>query len=130
MRGGGIAKLGGEFGDARSIGAPCSANPHSCFLVGGGHRFHAAFRRRRACTVALRNSRRASAAIQRADREFCRRVRSAARIAARFRRKFRLPMLRSAPLTALRAEILSSRASRSITRKKRWNLASEACLSL
>src|SRR5260370_18579089 len=130
MRGGGIAELGGEFGDACGVDAPCFANPHSCFLVGGGHRFHAAFRRRRACTAALRNSRRASAAIQRADREFRRRIRSAARIAARFRRKFRFPMFRSAQFTALRTKFLSSRASRSITRKKRWNLASEACLSL
>src|SRR5258708_24659732 len=70
------------------------------------------------------------AAIQRADREFCRRIRSAARIAARFRREFLLPMFRSAQFTALRTKFLSSRASRSITRKKRSNLASEACLSL
>src|SRR5258708_33369323 len=122
MRGGGIAKLGGEFGDARSIGAPCTANAPSCFLVGGGPRFHAAFRRRRACTAALRNSRRASAAIQRADREFCRRIRSAARIAARFRREFLLPMLRSAQFTALRTQFLSSPGFRWFTRYERCEL--------
>jgi hypothetical protein len=81
--------------------------------------FQAAFRRSRACTTALFNSRSASTEIQRPAREPWLRILSAARIASRFNRTFRFPMFRKAQFTAFLTKFRSSCASRRMIENNR-----------
>src|SRR5215472_2426942 len=125
-----IAELARQLCEARRVSGFRKPNfqllPFSVRL----HCFARAFRRSLDSTAGLFSSRSASAAIHRADRESCRRLLSAARIASRFSLRFLLPMFRKAQLTAFRTKFRSSYASRSITRKTPTNLASGAAWSL
>src|SRR5215472_1350094 len=109
-----IAKLGGEFRQPRRVRGLCAANFQVLAFSIRCHEPALAFRRKRASTAGPSSSRSASAAIHRADREPCRRILAAARVASRFNRKFLLPMFRKAQLTAFLTKWRSSPASRSI----------------
>src|ERR1700676_2375090 len=119
----GISQFAGKFRKPRGIARSRPANLGFCCVI---HFFFL----RRACTAALFSSRKASAAIQRAAREFCVRMLSAVSMAARFSAKFRLPILRNAQFTAFRTKFRSSPASCSITLSERTKRASGASLSL
>lgn len=81
-------------------------------------------------TAGLFNSRRASAAIQRAVEESSARIFLAVRIAARFSARFLFPILRSAQFTAFLTKLRSSLDSLRIISSMRRNFASGADLSL
>src|SRR5450759_2058875 len=122
--------LGGIVAES-ATGAP----PVPCHVsAAAGRGVSALYRRpparsKRAATAGEVSSRRASAAIQRADFEPCSRMRSAASIARPLRWRSRFPIWRSAQFTAFRTKLRSSQASRSQRGKKRSNAPSGAFLS-
>src|SRR5260370_9454785 len=125
-----VSELGGKHGNPRRIGALRSPDLQLFGLATLRRFVHAVFRWSRFCTAALFNSRSASAAIQRAARELCERILSAAQIASRLSRIFLFPIFRKAQLTAFFTKFRSSYASRSTTLKNRTNRASGATSSL
>src|SRR6266403_4459293 len=123
-----IPKLPTELRNPLRIGALRAPDLHFV-LTCECHLLQAYFRRNRACTAPLFSSRSASAAIHLAAREFCLRIFSASRMAARFSRTFRFPMFRKAQFTAFLTKFRSSWASRAIIGNSRENFASAAVLS-
>src|SRR5216684_3013297 len=125
-----ISQLAGQRRELRRIGSPGPPYFQLFVFFNARSLSHAVFLRSRFCTAALFNSRSASAAIQRAELDSCRRILSAARIASRLRRAFRFPIFRNAQFTAFFTKFRSSCASRSITRRNRAKRSSGAALSL
>src|SRR5258708_32316524 len=125
-----ISKLAGQRREGRRIGSPGPPDFQLFVFCNARSLIHAVFLRSRFCTAALFNSRSASAAIQRAAREYCKRILSAAQIASRLSRIFLFPIFRKAQLTAFFTKFRSSYASRSTTLKNRTNRASGATSSL
>src|SRR5882724_4250897 len=123
-----IPKLSTELRNPLRIGALRASNLQFV-LACECHLLHASVRRRRTCTASPFSSRSASAAIHRAAREFCLRIFSASRMAARFSRRFRFPMFRKAQFTAFLTKFRSSWASREIIGSSRKNFACTAVLS-
>src|SRR5260370_4561604 len=125
-----ISKLACQRCKLRRIGSPGPSYFQLFIFSQARSLIHAVFLRSRFCTASLFNSRSASAAIQRAERELCWRILSAARIASRLRRRFLFPIFLKAQFTAFFTKLRSSCASRSITCGNRPNRSSCAALSL
>src|SRR6266850_2830502 len=123
-----IPKLPTELRNPLRIGALRASNLQFV-LACCCHLLQAGFRRNRACTASLFSSRSASAAIHLAAREFCLRIFSASRMAARFSRTFLFPMFRKAQFTAFLTKFRASWASREIIGSSRKNFACTAVLS-